>query len=684
MLLTALMAVCSLTATAQDKLQEFINNIPLTGTRASNGFTDVDLSQFPASELERTTTLKVTDGRKVRFIKGTLTKAASLKGPILKISTRAQVDFGSPDNVYNNGGSIYDDIDDGIESVRMEGGSLFVSKCGSIGANKYAILLTSDDDCFELRGGTLLGAYIDCTAENASLKLTSGMLGHVARIKTKSDLYLSIDHGSLNIFIELLTKECKVYSSTDFAKSSLGPHLIKAPYKTYGDVIVEGYDGLTLDDTILGKIKFDSEEEGKFQLYLNTKKNTIELCIDQLQAFIDNILNGGDDGQGGDGSEANPYQANIPCSGIEMDDDVDFKEDPLQWVVNGIPTDNNSNSKPNKTTVANTTPPFEVEDCQGTLTNNGGNIYIRPGTTVTITNIYYQGCGCDKYIYVWGTLIIDINIYIYNVTRFIHLMPGGHVVIRGLYGEVVNEIIYIEGGEVTYYGGETSGGIYGWYNPGGAIHIYDGIIKGGTCGGWTGAGGISYIHNGSIYGGIINYGTTYIYGGAISGGSTYTIRNYPGGSIYIYGGALTGSGTIWNQGDIYIDGSGGIKCSDIYLVRGCHIYIIARLKFILRFKITIDNIILNEPIILGGKGYTLTDADIANIRIELPKGYAWKYDPTCKGIIIYLIDGITDAQNEQPTAVSTYDATGRQIGEARRGINILRMSDGTVKKNVMK
>lgn len=636
-----------------DDLQDFINE-------QSGNVITVDLSKFSATT--RNKTLEIRTGKYYKFVNGTLEKAADCTEPLITISNGSSVEIGSIDNSNDTRAWVTaNGVINGVETIRMEGGSLTV--LGGVLDGGYtwnsedydnAVLMTSNADKLILAKkegafGWVSGPIV-CNASKAYISIDCNMMhtntADFGTVKSFSDVIVS---GDMWMHIELLGK-ANVVKLTSALKRSME---IKAMERTYDDTIMEGYDFQLSSDPNIKNFKY-IDFKGNKEYQLRLENNKVVLGIDDLQDFIDNPGEGN-----GTGTEDDPIKGNIGCDGVDVNDDLKFKDD-LQYFITGQQA--------------------EDADCQGTIRQNEGDVTIPTGSTVTYTYLYLHGCGCQKYIYVYGTLIIDYNIYIYNYLRFIYLRPGGRIIIRGLNGEVADEIFYVEGGTVEYRGGNSAGGKYGWWNNGGTVYIYDGTIKGGTCGGYTGANGVSYIYGGTVVGGIHNYGTTYIYGGVITGGSGHTIYNYQGGIVYVYGGTCDGPGTIWNQGTIYIDGCNTININEIHVILGCRIYIINKLTYLLRLNITVENIVLDTPIILGGNGYILTAEDCRNLQITLPEGYGWRYDEASCGIVIYSTSGIADVNTEHSTVNSSYDVSGRKIRSGSKGLNIQRMKDGSVRK----
>lgn len=670
-----------------DDLQQYINSLQ-PGTMS-----DVNLSLFKA--VTRTKTLLVSGGRQVRFINGTLNRATTLNAPVMLVEDNGMVEV-STDAAITGQGHIADN--NACEVIRLNTGSLKIidgyveGACelrnytdGSIylggPSHDPAIALTSSKDELILDGGTIYGG-ITCSVAGASIKLKSGKFCGIRYVSTeqaarpmsgpnrmpaagsyepKIDTYSSVHVGNVETYsfnwgmeeINLDGTTSSPFKSSPIditlhgkqtvilqqSKLPDGWH-IKAPDKVNNDVLIYG-DNYQLTNDDLALVNY----EGNTTYQVVRTGNKIYLYYDDLQSFID-------DHDQGNGTGDDPYKTNVPCNGVNVNNGVEFPEDDLQWFITGQPEAGSVTE--------------EADTCQGAIRQNEGDIIIRPGSTVTFTHIYFWGCGCKNYIYVWGTLIIDYNIYIYNYLRFIYLRPGGRVIIRGLNGTVIEEFIYIEGGTVEYHGGDITGGTYGWYNIGGVIYIYDGTIRGTTCGGYTGTGSSTYIHGGTIYGGFVNYGTTYWYGGTVTGictvgGFGHTIYNYKDGIIYIYGGLCSGPGTIWSQGDIYIDGGNTVTINDIYVILGCRIYILSKLTYILRLHITIENIVLDTPIILGGEGYRLTADDCNYLQIELPEGYEWRYDEATGGIIISQYDAAVSAvKADNSSKAPVRDMQGRR------------------------
>ena len=135
-----------------------------------------------------------------------------------------------------------------------------------------------------------------------------------------------------------------------------------------------------------------------------------------------------------------------------------------------------------------------------------------------------------------------------------------------------------------------------------------------------------------------------------------------------------GSYTIENSGVANI-GSGVIGCNIINKYGG-RIQITSPLTSELTITIpTAEDVEPGVAIITG-----ISSAD--NITLSVPSGYAWKYDETAGGIVVYSTAGITVIEQQQ-VVESIYDASGRKVkGQQTKGLTIQRMSDGTVKKTI--
>lgn len=632
--LLLVMAPVTVGAQGKDDLQEYINSLSFQKTsitRADDDLIIIDLSKFEDNDTIRTQTLDVLNGKRIRFINGKLTRAESLDGAILRVCDGSYVEIGT-------GATIDASISvSQKEAILMDGGELVVTGGSVYGkrnehstsdADPVAVLITSPQDVFRVTSENnhpgLVSGPIDCQTADAQITIEDGIFhtgtADYGTINTRADvnLYPGQD-GNHWLHINLLGDNNTV---------TLADHLIReivvtAPNRYEGSTLVKG-GNIELNETDLGFITWGGTSDYTFDL--DKLQNIIKLYYADLGVVVKRWPYWPYPTPQPCGCGWNdPIPVNVPCNGMEAKEDIEFPDDDLYWTINGKPEEQE-----------------DEYDCEGQVDQGENDVVIRPNAKVRIRWVRWRGCGCRKHFYVWGTLYIKWRVWFSHYWRFIHLKPGGKVIIEDLYGDSDETVIYQEGGETEYSGGECSGGEYGWYCEGGVIYVRGGKLSGGKSGGWTGPNGKSYHHGGTVHGGIHNYGWHYWYGGYCTGGGTYTIYNHKGGRLYYHGGKCSDGGKIWNEGDMYIDGSGDISCGDIYCVRGCRIYIIKRVTCKLRFVIEEKDIIVNEPIILGGDGYRLTEEDCNNIEVVLPDGYGWRYDPDSGGIIIYEV--IVDLQ----------------------------------------
>lgn len=665
-----LLAVCSfVNVQAQDDLLDYINSIVSKQKRVkkasdSGEIRVIDLSQFNA--VVRETTLPITNGIRIRFINGQLSRANSLDGPILRIDASSYVEVGDGATITTQQSS------SDRESILMENGELKILSNGAIRgkSNCTSVLMTSDNDVFTMEGGSLYATLV-CQASAASITFNGGDLewntfdtSHL-HFKSASDINVNGKPNNDVIQAELTSINNVINLNSDF----IPLFYLKAPAKKDGSVLIKVlHSG---EDYLESARQFTHwQGDTKYQIVKDRIARTVKILYDDLfPAVVDNWPYVPQPPYYPCGCVwEDPIPIEVSCEGKKVSNDIEFPDDDLYWELYGRPEGHE-----------------DEYDCEGQVDEGEHDIIIRPKAKLRWRWLRWRGCGCQgKHIWVWGTLRI-YKVWYYYYWRFIHVMPGGKVVIEDLDGDCDETVFHVEGGEVDYNSGDCTGGQYGWYCLGGEIYIRGGKLTGGSAGGWTGPNGCSYHYGGTVHGGIHNYGIHYLYGGTCTGGGSYTIYNYKGGKFYYYGGTCSDGGKIWNEGDLYIDGgSSDINCGDIFCVRGCHIYILRKLIFNIRLIFTKENIILNEPIVLGGNGYRLTAEDCEKIQITLPQGYGWRYDSTSGGIIIYSTSGVSNVEAGQPIVENTFDVTGRKVADSQRGVNIQRMSDGSVRKITVK
>ena len=236
------------------------------------------------------------------------------------------------------------------------------------------------------------------------------------------------------------------------------------------------------------------------EIYYNEKEQTVSIRKkvydeDDLQ----NWINGGGSNSG-KGTEDDPKGIDLPSGGCVINAPVDFGNDDdyddLWWYING-----NNDDGSNK----------------DFLISEKGDVTIHRNTTLSLSNLNLSNTGTG-YIYVSGTLIIDVNINIIRIYRLIRVLPGGRVIWKGGNGagtDITKEFLYVEtGGTLEYHGGTIGGGELGFHGYG-TTYIYGGNIGGTKYGGYTYPSGITTISGGTISGCYFNDGKTKISGGSV-------------------------------------------------------------------------------------------------------------------------------------------------------------------------
>lgn len=559
----------------------------------------------------------------------------------------------------------------GNGTINIEGGEIY-SKSTVINARILA-----------MTGGSLYGGYgdSDYIVKTSKLNVTGG---EFCSLEKSNIIFADFDDaeiaggkyvgskGMFRVGKNLFLLSGSYTSPIIYMKKDARLHLTQAENLAY--TLQGDWDQYTLDKYFithvaggLKQLNFNSLPYG-VEPYFNPNTYQVKLWKKQqsLQDWLDNLPP-----EGADTKE--PVEYPIPSGGIDADGPGTIGGG-IQAILDGMgPKDSNL--------------PFYVGDKT--------NFHIQSGTIVTMRNIDFilkDGAKDNGYIYVEGTLILDININITRIYRLIRVLPGGRVIWKGGSGtgtDITKEFIYVEkGGTLEYHGGTISGGEFGFHGYG-TTYIYGGTIGGTKFGGYTYPSGTTTISGGTVAGGYYNGGITYVTGGTFLGGGTgtgsYVYHNGKGGTTTITGGTFgnNGSGTIYNEGKLNLGGD-GYTYNVIYNGASGRIYILGKLNIILRIHITITDIVLDTPIILGGDGYVLTEDDIKNIQIVLPNGYTWKYDSNLGGIVIISTTGIDSVTSDNSTTNHYYDISGRKIGKMQKGINIVRSSDGKTRKVVVK
>ena len=151
----------------------------------------------------------------------------------------------------------------------------------------------------------------------------------------------------------------------------------------------------------------------------------------------------------------------------------------------------------------------------------------------------------------------------------------------------------------------------------------------------------------------------------------YVIENLSDGRlVFSEGTVVEGQGNIINSGSVYVDGT--VSLADMQNKQGGRIYITSSLTKDIHICIEASDVELGVPIIFGGEGYSLTEADLSHIHLTLPVGYEWKYDAVQGGIVISQATGMISINAGQPDVVDSYDATGRKVGIQHNGLTLQR------------
>ncbi|MGN0280979.1 MAG: hypothetical protein ACI4B3_01590 [Prevotella sp.] len=434
-----------------------------------------------------------------------------------------------------------------------------------------------------------------------------------------------------------------------------------------GRAIIKGNWAYNMTEQDFSNLEFLNLPPG-VKAYFDKRDNTVKLI--DLQWLIDNPINNTDD-------DDEPIEVPIPCDGINTQKDISLAG--LQALIDGKPEEECGEPQTIEVTsicVGCNSAPKPIVFRPWVM---GGNCTIEKGSCINLTNIYVDGCSGTKHIYVEGTLIIDINVYIRNFIDYaIHVCPGGNVIWRGS-GGGANGFIYNEGGTVTIEQGEIGGGSgFGIVNISGTIYIHGGEgegetptrIYGGIQNGTSSDnGGKIYIYGGEIFDGIINYGELIISDGTIHAkDNDSAIKNY--GEMHIDGGIIDGD--IYSYVDFHLCGCANV--TNIYIARGVKIFITKQLTVLIRIHFIVDgDFDTNKAILLGSNEYQLTQADTQYLSFTLPNGFNWIYDTNLWAIIIISTDGIDEIFSEQGQFYDIYDMNGIKVGNTADKNNL---SDG--------
>lgn len=303
---------------------------------------------------------------------------------------------------------------------------------------------------------------------------------------------------------------------------------------------------------------------------------------------------------------------------------------------------------------------------------NIGRFTINEKATLRVSNINFESDFTGT-IDVYGTLIIDINVYIYKFEQFVHVHPGGKVIFRnpvfGDSGRTGTKVIYNDGGEAWFYGGTY----YGTFvNVGGNIYIYHNHYEYSEQ--WNINWGYTYIygyilseHGGRV---LVGDGTRIIAGD----GYDYCIYTRHTDIIlhrYVWfertGGTadISSDGIIWLPGDMEVLPVIIYEGEDTLIKLTSHLTAWLRIIYHLKIQVNIHIIIVGEEGV-----YTLTYQDFEWIEAQLPEDLKIEWDNEKKAIYVTTVDGIEDTWNDTADDCDLYDLSGRHVGKLNNFDNL--------------
>ena len=146
-----------------------------------------------------------------------------------------------------------------------------------------------------------------------------------------------------------------------------------------------------------------------------------------------------------------------------------------------------------------------------------------------------------------------------------------------------------------------------------------------------------------------------------------------------------GNYQICNQGRLMLDGATVVSGKNlIKSLQGGRIFFTSQPQHAVTIAIpTAADVEEGQPIVSGSDGYTLTEADAANITLTVPDGYECNYDAAQNALVVTSTNGITTFGTKAET-VETYDLIGRKVERSKKGLSIQRMNNGIVKKIIIK
>lgn len=183
--------------------------------------------------------------------------------------------------------------------------------------------------------------------------------------------------------------------------------------------------------------------------------------------------------------------------------------------------------------------------------------------------------------------------------------------------------------------------------------------------------------------GFINSGKLTFANCELSKGEYRLENNFSGVCVLKENSKVNGLAAFINNGSIYLDGTCSVD--NILNKHDGRVYFTDCPKT--NVKITIEDIAdidIGQPVITGAEGYVLTNDDMKFLAFDLPEGYNWYYDSMQHAVFVAFADGVTMTDIDSPKIRESFDVSGQCIGKSQKGIKIQRMTDGTVRKVVMK
>ena len=313
-LLITLLFPTQLQAQSIEDLQAAIDKSG-SSTRATT-VSEIDLSDY--SSVKFTKSLYVKNGKRIRFVNGTLTASDTYDGPIVTVQAGGYLELPSSVKMTGN----YDlTHPKGLVNVtcgelRIIGASLEVSRVGAGPISSRGVVVSSPSDDSSV-------------SKYSTIIMESGHVYGQIGLNNKND-YLYLSGGSAS-YITTQEQNVTVILTSSFS-SAVGfasysermaclnilyqihyPITIRTQGSVYeGDVIARGYDGYQLTEADLKKVTFSPKEsEGEWETYLEDNCIKVrKVSAFDLQAELDKVA------AAGTSTYEKPTTITIPEGGI--------------------------------------------------------------------------------------------------------------------------------------------------------------------------------------------------------------------------------------------------------------------------------------------------------------------------------------------------------------------------------